>query len=106
MLNFRDVPVLKSVLAGHPRDPVPAISALGESVASVFEWFGELALFCGRVARSAFQRPFEGGELLRQMDAIGSKSMPLVALAGAATGAVIALQMHDSLSRFGAKSMQ
>jgi len=39
------------------------------------------------------------------MDAIGSKSLPLVALAGAATGVVLSLQARDSLVRFGAKSM-
>ncbi len=31
--------------------------------------------------------------------------LPLVALAGAATGVVLSLQTHDSLTRFGAKSM-
>src|SRR5579864_3471353 len=47
---------------------------------------------------------YEFGELLRQCDAIGSKSLPLVALAGAATGVVLSLQTRDSLIRFGAKA--
>jgi phospholipid/cholesterol/gamma-HCH transport system permease protein len=72
---------------------------------SFFEWFGELGIFCGRVARAAVTPPFELAELVRQMDAIGSKSLPLVAMAGAATGAVMTLQTHDSLTRFGAKGM-
>jgi phospholipid/cholesterol/gamma-HCH transport system permease protein len=72
---------------------------------SFFEWFGELGYFCGRLARSAFVPPFEGRELIRQLDAIGSKSLPLVALAGAAIGVVLSLQTHDSLTRFGAKSL-
>lgn len=72
---------------------------------SFFEWFGELGLFCGRVARAAFGSPWEGRELVRQMDAIGSKSFPLVALAGAATGVVLSLQTRESLTRFGAKAM-
>jgi phospholipid/cholesterol/gamma-HCH transport system permease protein len=70
-----------------------------------FEWFGELGQFSGRVARGGFSRPFEGRELIRQMDAIGALSFPLVAVAGAATGVVLAMQTRDSLSRFGAKSM-
>ena len=41
---------------------------------------------------------------MRQLDSIGSKSLPLVALAGAATGVVISMQTRDSLIRFGAKS--
>lgn len=45
-------------------------------VISFFEWFGELGIFCGRLFRAAFALPFEGGELVRQMDAIGAKSFP------------------------------
>jgi phospholipid/cholesterol/gamma-HCH transport system permease protein len=69
------------------------------------EWFGDLGVFCGRVARTAFMRPFEFSELLRQMDSIGAKSLPLVSLAGAAVGVVLSLQTHASLARFGAKSL-
>jgi phospholipid/cholesterol/gamma-HCH transport system permease protein len=75
------------------------------SFVTFFEWFGELALFCARVAKASFGAPWEGREFVRQMDAIGSKSFPLVALAGAATGIVLSLQTRDSLVRFGAKAM-
>lgn len=71
---------------------------------SFFEWFGEFGLFCGRLAREVFSPPYEGREFVRQLDEIGSKSLPLVALAGAATGVVLSLQMRSSLIRFGAKS--
>src|SRR5579871_1710478 len=74
-------------------------------VSSVFEWFGELGIFCGRMARATFRGPFEVREFIRQLDEIGSKTLPLVALAGAATGVVLSLQVRDSLTRFGAKSM-
>lgn len=70
-----------------------------------FEWFGDLGLFCGRVARATVRAPWEVQEFVRQMDAIGSKSFPLVALAGAATGVVLSLQTRDSLTRFGAEAM-
>jgi phospholipid/cholesterol/gamma-HCH transport system permease protein len=69
------------------------------------EWFGELGLFAARVFRAAVAPPYELGELLRQCDVIGAKSLPLVALAGAATGVVLSLQTHDALIRFGAKSL-
>ncbi|MHB8499904.1 MAG: MlaE family ABC transporter permease [Candidatus Acidiferrales bacterium] len=69
------------------------------------EWFGELGLFTWQVMRAVVRRPFEGRELLRQLDEVGSKSLPLVALAGAAIGAVLALESRSSLVRFGAKSM-
>jgi phospholipid/cholesterol/gamma-HCH transport system permease protein len=69
------------------------------------EWFGELGVFCSRVAKSLFTLPFEWSEFIHQLDAAGSKSLPLVALAGAATGVVLSLQSRASLTRFGAKSM-
>jgi phospholipid/cholesterol/gamma-HCH transport system permease protein len=67
-------------------------------------WVGEFGKFCWQVARAIFDWPFEGKEFLRQLDSIGSKSLPLVILAGGATGVVLALQTRESLTRFGAKS--
>ena len=72
---------------------------------AVFEWFGELGKFCVQFIKAAVTPPYEGRELLRQMDEIGAKSLPLVALAGAAIGVVLSLHTRDSLVRFGAKSL-
>jgi len=69
------------------------------------EWFGELGLFCGELVRAIFVNHFEGAEFAHQLDELGSKSLPLAALAGAATGVVLALETQDSLSRFGARSL-
>jgi len=86
--------------------PLPsALRSVGNLLNSFLEWFGELGLFVWQVMRAAVRRPFEGRELLRQLDELGSKSMPLIALAGAAIGAVLALETRSSLVRFGAKSM-
>src|SRR5437879_2639333 len=71
---------------------------------SVFAWFGALGIFCMRLFRAALVPPYEFGELIHQCDEIGSKSLPLVALAGAATGVVLSLETRDSLARFGAKT--
>jgi phospholipid/cholesterol/gamma-HCH transport system permease protein len=81
------------------------VAAFGKPLQSMVEWVGELGLFCWQVTKAIFSRPFEGAEFMRQLDAIGAKSLPLVALAGAATGAVLSLQTRDSLTRFGAKSL-
>ena len=70
-----------------------------------FEWFGELGVFLWRVAWAAVTPPFEFRELFRQLDEIGSKSLPLVALAGGAIGVVLSLETRYSLTRFGAKSL-
>jgi len=79
-------------------------SSAGKTIISAIEWFGELGSFTILVFRAALVPPYEFGELIRQCDAIGSKSLPLVCLAGAATGVVLSLETRDSLVRFGAKS--
>ena len=71
---------------------------------SGLEWFGELALFADGLVKALLRPHFEWREFLRQCDQIGARALPLVALAGAATGVVISLQTRDSLVRFGAKS--
>jgi phospholipid/cholesterol/gamma-HCH transport system permease protein len=86
---------------GRLRDHISTATGF---LVSGFEWFGELGLFCKRLIRAALVPPYELREFIRQCDEIGSKSLPLVALAGAATGVVLSLQTHDSLTRFGAKS--
>jgi phospholipid/cholesterol/gamma-HCH transport system permease protein len=92
-------------MPGVPSHTTDTAGVARAVVVSFFEFFGELGIFCGRLVRAAFTRPFEGRELIRQMDMVGSGSLALVALAGAATGVVMSLQTRDSLIRFGAKSL-
>ena len=81
------------------------VSSITAPINGFFEWFGELGLFSWQVLRAAVTPPFEFRELVRQIDEIGSKSFPLVALAGAAIGAILSLETRDSLVRFGASSL-
>jgi len=87
---------------------LPEPSTLSSAKALIngfFEWFGELGLFSWQVMQAAVTPPSEFRELIRQVDEIGSKSLPLVALAGAAVGTVLSLETRASLVRFGAKSL-
>jgi phospholipid/cholesterol/gamma-HCH transport system permease protein len=79
--------------------------AIADPVVKLLAWIGDFGKFCWRVARTLFDWPFEGKEFIRQLDSIGSKSLPLVILAGGATGVVLSLQTRESLTRFGAKSL-
>jgi len=71
----------------------------------VLGWFGGIANFCVRLVRAAVKPPYEARELVRQMDGVGAKSLPLVVLAGAAIGVVLSLHTRDSFTQFGAESM-
>jgi phospholipid/cholesterol/gamma-HCH transport system permease protein len=97
---------ITAVPAGH----LGSIPLVNEStskwvVTEFLEWFGELGMFFWRVVRAGVTAPFEFRELYRQLDEIGSQSLPLVALAGAAIGVVLALESVQSMTRFGAKSL-
>jgi phospholipid/cholesterol/gamma-HCH transport system permease protein len=80
-------------------------TSTGITINRSLEWFGDLGSFSWKVICAAVTRPLELHEIIRQFDEIGSKSLPLVALAGAAVGTVLALESRSSLLRFGAKSM-
>lgn len=72
---------------------------------TTLEWFGDLARFIGRTISRAVRPPYEIRELLRQLDDIGTKSVPLVGAAGLAIGIVLAMQSRTTLARFGAEAL-
>ena len=82
-----------------------AISVIMRPVNDFFDWFGNLGIFFWRVLKAGVTPPYEGRELIRQLDEVGSKSFPLVVLAGIAVGVVLSLEARYTLSRFGATSM-
>jgi phospholipid/cholesterol/gamma-HCH transport system permease protein len=75
------------------------------SVLSFLEWFGELGVFTARLVKSIVTPPYHFRELVQQMHEVGTRSLPLVVLASAATGVVLSLQTRESLVRFGAKAL-
>jgi phospholipid/cholesterol/gamma-HCH transport system permease protein len=103
--KFSGAADLTAPFEGPSALPVPSAVPTTNAVSDFLEWFGDLGTFSWRVMRAAVTPPFEFRELVRQLDEIGSKSFPLVALAGAATGVVLSLEARYSLTRFGAKSL-
>src|SRR5882672_8139073 len=100
--------ILLAVSAGvwpDTHSPRPAFVGPKRLLLRLFEWFGGIGDFCAQMVKGAITPPYEFKELLRQMDQIGAKSLPLVALAGGAIGVVLSLHTRDSLMRFGAKSL-
>jgi phospholipid/cholesterol/gamma-HCH transport system permease protein len=97
---------LDALRLGHEIEREPPVVSSGPGLPMrFFEWFGSLGLFTWQVARAALIPPYEWRELIRQLDDIGSKSLPLVALAGSAIGVVLSMEASSSLTRFGAKSL-
>lgn len=99
-----------STIAGNDepratRGFAPVAATIGLAT-GFFEWFGSLGVFSWQVLKATFTSPVEWRELIRQLDEIGSKSLPLVVMAGGAVGAVLSMEALQTLSRFGAKAMQ
>lgn len=65
----------------------------------------EFGRFTGTFFKRVWRRPFEGRELVRQMDDVGSKSFLLTGVTGLAIGIVLAMQSRGTLVRFGAEAV-
>jgi phospholipid/cholesterol/gamma-HCH transport system permease protein len=61
----------------------------------------DYALFCVQAVANLFRKPLYVSDMLRQADAIGVGSLPIVVLTGFFTGAVLAVQASNTLQRFG-----
>ena len=79
-------------------------SALG-SLKNIFAWLGDVAGFGGKGLWRALHPPFEMAEIGRQVYEVGYRSLPLIAAAGFAVGAVMSMHTRASLERFGAESL-
>ena len=65
----------------------------------------EYALLAMQSLANLFRRPLYFADMVQQADLIGVGSLPIVALTGFFTGAVLALNTAASLGRFGALSL-
>jgi len=61
----------------------------------------DYVLFCVQAVANLFRKPLYFADMVRQADAIGVGSLPIVVLTGFFTGAVLALQASNTLERFG-----
>src|SRR4051812_45562321 len=66
---------------------------------------GEVGAFGAKTTRELFRRPWEIGELIRQIYECGAKSTPLIVGAGLPLGAVMAMDSQVSMGRFGAQAL-
>jgi phospholipid/cholesterol/gamma-HCH transport system permease protein len=64
----------------------------------------EFILLASRAIAGIFRRPHYWSDIVIQMDIIGVGSLPIVILTGFFAGAVLALQMFDTLATFGASA--
>lgn len=78
---------------------------LVDPVVAVLTFIGECTILFFEAVRRLFVPPFEMGELMTQMAAIGVASVPIVALTTFSSGAVLALYTTEVLVSYGATSL-
>jgi phospholipid/cholesterol/gamma-HCH transport system permease protein len=81
------------------------LGSLGQSSLAVSADVGRATLFLVNAVRRIPARPWRFRMILEQLHFIGNRSLVIVALTGAFTGLVLALQGTTALKRFGAESM-
>ena len=65
---------------------------------------GKISILLWKTTRLVFQRPLYLKNIFRQMEEVGIKSIPVVLITGAFTGAVLALQSYTGFKRFHAET--
>jgi phospholipid/cholesterol/gamma-HCH transport system permease protein len=78
---------------------------LGRNAITLLQEVGELAVLLWGVIRGAIARPLEARLHVKQMEEVGTKSIPVVVITGLSTGMVLALQSYNGFQRFQAESL-
>jgi phospholipid/cholesterol/gamma-HCH transport system permease protein len=85
------------MVASNFGDRLTLLDFLKGPVIAIQDFF----VLAGRALRSVFRRPHYGDDIALQMDIIGVGSLPIAALTGFFSGAVMALQMSRALAQYG-----
>ena len=78
---------------------------IGVRVLGFLEVAGDFAVQSGRTFAAIFKRPFDGANLMRQFQAVGVNSIPVVVLTSLAISMVFALQMAFGFKQFQAEGL-
>jgi phospholipid/cholesterol/gamma-HCH transport system permease protein len=88
----------------RPELRLSLLDTVGVDALSFLTFVGELAMLVADILKRLFRRPFEWRETVDQMAFIGVASVPIVALTGFFSGAVLSLYLTQFLGRYGASS--
>lgn len=74
-------------------------------ILSILEELGRISLLLSQTLKLAVQPPFDFRNIAKQMLEVGNRSIPVVIITAAFTGAVLALQSFNGFKRFNAESL-
>jgi phospholipid/cholesterol/gamma-HCH transport system permease protein len=85
----------------RPAAPTERRPDAGATMADLFRHVGQVSEMGFGTARAVFRRPFEGREIVRQMESLGVASLGIVAVTSLFIGMVMAVQFAFGLRKFG-----
>ena len=77
---------------------------IGSLSIEFIEESGKIMMLLCNATLLIFRRPFNLRDIFKQMEEVGVKSIPVVIITGAFTGAVLALQSYTGFKRFNAEA--
>ena len=77
---------------------------IGTWVLRFLEESGKVMVLFGKTLALSFRSPFDFRALLRQIEEVGIRSIPVVLITGTFTGMVLALQSYTGFKRFNAEA--
>lgn len=77
------------------------IQSMGKKGVNFFLFAGTIGVMSARFLRALFRWPFEGKEFIKQIYAVGVKSLPLAIITGTSIGMVMTLQFAYGLQKYG-----
>jgi len=84
---------------------ISALGLLGHSFLQMLQRLGDAAALCASSLRLLAAPPWQGRHIVLQVYALGVGSLIIIAITGAFTGMVLALQGYYTLAKFGSESM-
>lgn len=78
---------------------------VGSTVLQAMDTAGDFAVLSGRTFAAIFKRPFDGANLMRQFQAVGVNSIPVVVLTSLAVSMVFAVQLAFGFRQFQAEGL-
>ena len=81
------------------------LERIGRLTLTVLDEVGQVALLVAAMGRHILSRPWAFRLHFKQMEEVGTKSIPVVLITGLSTGMVLALQSYNGFRRFRAESL-
>lgn len=85
--------------------PARGLERVGRLAVHAFGEVGQLALLVGAMGRQILSRRWDFRLHVKQLEEVGTKSIPVVLITGLSTGMVLALQSYNGFQRFRAESL-